>query len=402
MMKVRRTAFLAVLVCQLFYMPLALGCIRPATWSVGVEGRFQIYFSTTPVYAPRVYFGELEADELYVEVYEDEEDLGTNRYILYGSIPKRPRSGLVDVYVTFNISPSGQGGGESRHCTEAFTYTGTTTIESISPNTYPAQPSDKRVTLQTRGVSDTPDTKVYFGDFPATDLVVEILGDSERITCLPPPFPGGAAPLSVPVRVESPFATATPLVDSFTYGPVPPVVVGEITALDAWRLGQQRTLTIDYLTPGTLRAQVVGIPSDLTQIAPDQLTLTLPALPPGAHPLNITNGDGGTYTVNLQYTGTPSTDFHPGDRDQNFRFNLSEVLRVVQFYNSGGLHCDPTSEDGYAPGVGADTSCAPYPADNAPFNWNLGLTELLGIIQFYNLHCYQPCPGAPGTYCPPD
>ena len=40
------------------------------------------------------------------------------------------------------------------------------------------------------------------------------------------------------------------------------------------------------------------------------------------------------------------TDFDP----RNWRFELSELLRLIQFYNAGGYHEDPSGEDGYAPG----------------------------------------------------
>ena len=59
------------------------------------------------------------------------------------------------------------------------------------------------------------------------------------------------------------------------------------------------------------------------------------------------------------------------------------------------------TEDGYAPGTG-DQSCSPYASDHLPQDWQVGLSEVMEVVQFFNLNCYQPCPGAPGTYCPPN
>jgi len=66
------------------------------------------------------------------------------------------------------------------------------------------------------------------------------------------------------------------------------------------------------------------------------------------------------------------------------------LLRVIQFYNAGAVHCDPTTEDGYAPLPG-DQSCAPYDSDYQPQNWIISLSELLRVIQFYNAGGYYQC-----------
>jgi hypothetical protein len=61
-----------------------------------------------------------------------------------------------------------------------------------------------------------------------------------------------------------------------------------------------------------------------------------------------------------------------------------------------------TSEDGYLPGAGGDQSCAPHASDYAPQDWSVNLTELLRLIQFFNIRAYHPCPGM-GTedgFCP--
>ena len=99
--------------------------------------------------------------------------------------------------------------------------------------------------------------------------------------------------------------------------------------------------------------------------------------------------------------GFVSNPLNPAD----FVINLSELLRVIQFYNSGGYHCADTpaaTEDGYVPGTGANQTCAPYDTDYNPQDWAISLTELLRVIQFYNSNGYTYCPGA-GTedgFCP--
>jgi len=74
---------------------------------------------------------------------------------------------------------------------------------------------------------------------------------------------------------------------------------------------------------------------------------------------------------------------------------------VIQFYNSDGFHCDAGTEDGYAPGPG-DQSCAPHSSDYFPRNWRIELTELLRLIQFFNIGGYRDCPveGTEDGFCP--
>ncbi len=90
---------------------------------------------------------------------------------------------------------------------------------------------------------------------------------------------------------------------------------------------------------------------------------------------------------------------HAADRNMDRLIDFSELLRVIQLFNSGGYHCDVTGEDGYAPGVG-DTSCGAHDSDYAPQDWQIGLSELLRLIQFYNSGGYHGCAGSEDGYCP--
>lgn len=115
--------------------------------------------------------------------------------------------------------------------------------------------------------------------------------------------------------------------------------------------------------------------------------------------LALSLGDG-----SLTVTTGPAP--HSADYDGDFRISLSELLRMVQFYNIGSFHCDQTTEDGYAPGPGGQT-CTPHDGDYSPRNWAISLNELLRMIQFYNApgSAYHVEPGsedgfAPGAWVP--
>lgn len=79
---------------------------------------------------------------------------------------------------------------------------------------------------------------------------------------------------------------------------------------------------------------------------------------------------------------------HTADRDQDMQVSLSELLRVIQFYNSPGFHCDDGTEDGYMPGPGA-TDCTPHNSDYISQDWQVTLSELLRLVQFYNSGGYH-------------
>ncbi|HPO14564.1 MAG TPA: hypothetical protein PLI09_14065 [Candidatus Hydrogenedentes bacterium] len=90
---------------------------------------------------------------------------------------------------------------------------------------------------------------------------------------------------------------------------------------------------------------------------------------------------------------------HSADQNADGQIDVSELLRVIQFYNSNGLHCQAGTEDGYAPGEG-DYTCSPHSSDYAPQDWRIGLSELLRLIQFYNSEGYHVCEGGEDGFCP--
>lgn len=96
---------------------------------------------------------------------------------------------------------------------------------------------------------------------------------------------------------------------------------------------------------------------------------------------------------------------HTADQDGDYKITLTELLRVIQLFNLRGYSCaDPPSstEDGYLPGPGTDHTCVAHDSDYNLQDWSINLTELLRLIQFFNLRGYHPCPGQ-GTedgFCP--
>lgn len=80
---------------------------------------------------------------------------------------------------------------------------------------------------------------------------------------------------------------------------------------------------------------------------------------------------------------------HSADINGDWRITLNELLRVIQFYNSEGYSCDPTSPDGFQPGAGP-RDCFPHDSDYIDMNWHISLSELLRLIQFYNASGYRP------------
>ncbi len=96
-----------------------------------------------------------------------------------------------------------------------------------------------------------------------------------------------------------------------------------------------------------------------------------------------------------------TADWHDGADNT---IDVTELLRIIQFYNSGGYHCalpGDTSDEGFMPGVNQSAqSCAPHNGDYNPQDWTIGLSELLRVIQFYNSGGYYSCGGGEDGFCP--
>ena len=105
----------------------------------------------------------------------------------------------------------------------------------------------------------------------------------------------------------------------------------------------------------------------------------------------------------LRYRAAPR---HDADQDGDGRIALGELLRVIQFFNALGYHCAASpgaSEDGYAAGPGADTACPAHASDyDGGADWTISLGELLRLIQFFNAGGVHACPfeETEDGYCP--
>ncbi len=90
---------------------------------------------------------------------------------------------------------------------------------------------------------------------------------------------------------------------------------------------------------------------------------------------------------------------HTADQDGSGTVSLSELLRVVQFFNSNGYACAEGTEDGYAPGSGAQ-DCTRHASDYDATPWAISLSELLRLIQFFNSGGYAPAADTEDGYGP--
>jgi hypothetical protein len=93
-----------------------------------------------------------------------------------------------------------------------------------------------------------------------------------------------------------------------------------------------------------------------------------------------------------------STTIHSADENGDYRIDISELLRVIQFYNVGSYHCAALSEDGFNPGPG-DHTCTPHNSDYNPQDWSINLSELLRLIQFFNGGGYHVCADGEDGFC---
>jgi len=81
---------------------------------------------------------------------------------------------------------------------------------------------------------------------------------------------------------------------------------------------------------------------------------------------------------------TDNRIWHSADTNHDWKIQLTELLRLIQFFNSEGYHIEEGTEDGYAPGPNGLKEGSFHHSDYNPQNWKIELTELLRLIQFFN------------------
>lgn len=114
------------------------------------------------------------------------------------------------------------------------------------------------------------------------------------------------------------------------------------------------------------------------------------------------NGNKNAFVQNI-FNPIPVPEIHTADTNQDNKINLGELLRIIQFFNSSGFHCEEGTEDGYAPGYDEsfNFSCPRHTADYLPPDWHISIEEILRMIQLFNSNGYQICPFiSEDHYCP--
>jgi len=98
----------------------------------------------------------------------------------------------------------------------------------------------------------------------------------------------------------------------------------------------------------------------------------------------------------------PAPDPNSADVDGDFQIQLDELLRMIQMFNAGAYYCDAEADDGFSVVElvpGASRLCAFHSADYTPPNWTIELSELLRVVQFFNLGGYVACSESEDGYC---
>ena len=127
----------------------------------------------------------------------------------------------------------------------------------------------------------------------------------------------------------------------------------------------------------------------------ERASTLIPALDLDTYEAWDTNEDGMLSRRELIVGAGGGDALQTGDQDADLKIDLSELLRVIQFFNSGGYHCAASitaTEDGYFAGPGGALDCFPHNSDYNPQDWLIDLSELLRVIQFYNSLGYHFCP----------
>lgn len=149
--------------------------------------------------------------------------------------------------------------------------------------------------------------------------------------------------------------------------------------------GGPARLRLTLFGTGTLPVgRVAGV---VLRIAPDaeldsELPVTLldgDAATPSGEPVTAAMAPGAVTVI------APPRAPHSADTNGNWRIELGEILRVVQFFNLDGYHCQQGTEDGFAPGEGP-RECARHDADYLEPAWRVSLSEVLRVVQLLNVN----------------
>ncbi len=135
------------------------------------------------------------------------------------------------------------------------------------------------------------------------------------------------------------------------------------------------------------------------ETAPRQYTRTVEAAGIGLASDVVTVSSAAVGRTSRVDLGHAASDYyHSGDTNRDFRFSLSELIRMNQLYleDGGAYHCAPElgELDGYGPGEDLDAqACAPHRGDFAPSDWRFSVSEMVRITELFMAtpdHAYHP------------
>lgn len=136
-----------------------------------------------------------------------------------------------------------------------------------------------------------------------------------------------------------------------------------------------------------------------------EIQSVLPSISQSLFSLFDASGDNKLSVLELRWNLTESGPIHTADQNGDGRIALSELLRVIQFFNSQGYSCAEyprSSEDGFLPGAAGLRTCVRHSSDYDNAAWSISLSELLRLIQFFNTGAYHSCTSATSEdgFCP--
>ena len=206
--------------------------------------------------------------------------------------------------------------------------------------------------------------------------------------------PGGIVAMGIylDIDVDTPTVIVAPLAFDTTRVNAIAIVAGSDdigSVIDYAPSPEGVTLLVYHVTEALAAGHLATLYLEVAIDAPEDTSI---AITDGG--LSASNRDADRLPATLTTTPMEFTALrtpHRADTDGNGRINLSEVLRVVQLYGLGEFRCDGTQEDGIAPGS-SPQDCVPHDLDYAPQDWRFNLSELLRCVQFFNAF--------KGTYVP--
>ena len=212
-------------------------------------------------------------------------------------------------------------------------------------------------------------------------------------------YPGQDLLVRIRVRAEHPeLLAAFGISETLPDGWLVTDLVNDAGAAIKPAAGDGGTVSFAWITVPTFPVELayhVSVPADAT----GNYAITGEALYRLSDSAQLTTGLISTAVV----PGVSTEHCTTADTDHDWNISLSEVLRLVQLYNSGQFHCDATGEDGFAPGAG-DQMCTLHNSDHLSPDFKIELSELLRLVQFYNAadSAYHVTQGTEDGFSPGD